>query len=432
MTIGQEPLTREAIANIEVGHTQVTPATAWCLVAVFLLFVCAVPAFELSGDRSGEAPWDHLRRIPERMHAPEIEQAALWPHIVLSNRVVLSGLHEFEEALEDASRAGTLLRPRAQQVMTRWLGAGNELAYIGRDGWLFYRPDVDYATSGGFLDAATQRRRAASAQEWHNPPQTDPRKAIVQLKQMLEAHGITLVVMPTPLKPSIHPERLSGRAAKAPLPLDNPSSRQLVEDLQSAGVHVFDPGAVMIESLRTGGAPQYLATDTHWRPEAMELVAERLGEFIRMRVQLPYVDALYQTQGTEIQRLGDIADMLDLPDRQTLFVPEAVAIRRVVDLNGQPWRPARDADVLLLGDSFSNIYSLASMGWGDSAGLAEHLSFVLQRPVDRIVQNDKGSYATREILYRERAERLKGKRVVIYQFAARELAFGDWRLFEPM
>ena len=42
--------------------------------------------------------------------------------------------------------------------------------------------------------------------------------------------------------------------------------------------------------------------------------------------------------------------------------------------------------MLVLGDSFSNIYSLESMGWGDSAGFIEHLGYALARPLDRIVR----------------------------------------------
>ncbi len=84
--------------------------------------------------------------------------------------------------------------------------------------------------------------------------------------------------------------------------------------------------------------------------------------------------------------------------------------------------------MLVLGDSFANIYSLESIGWGSSGGLVEHLSHALRRPVDRMVQNDAGSYATREMLGRADPQRLAPKRVVIYQFAARELASGDWRI----
>ena len=52
-------------------------------------------------------------------------------------------------------------------------------------------------------------------------------------------------------------------------------------------------------------------------------------------------------------------------------------------------------------------------------------------PIAAILRNDAGSFATREILVREMArgnDRLAGKRVVVWQFAERELALGDWKI----
>jgi alginate O-acetyltransferase complex protein AlgJ len=70
------------------------------------------------------------------------------------------------------------------------------------------------------------------------------------------------------------------------------------------------------------------------------------------------------------------------------------------------------------------------MGFGESSGLVEHLSLALGRPVDAMVRNDDGAYATRELLGRELAQgrdRLAGKRVVVWELTARELSIGDWR-----
>jgi alginate O-acetyltransferase complex protein AlgJ len=122
--------------------------------------------------------------------------------------------------------------------------------------------------------------------------------------------------------------------------------------------------------------------------------------------------------------------MLALPANQTLFSPQTVTIGRIEDLAGQPWRPREDADVLLLGDSFTNIFTAAAMGWGSAAGLAPQLAAALGRDVDVIAQNDAGAHTTRQLLARELAagrDRLAGKKVVIWQFADRELAVGDWR-----
>jgi alginate O-acetyltransferase complex protein AlgJ len=120
-------------------------------------------------------------------------------------------------------------------------------------------------------------------------------------------------------------------------------------------------------------------------------------------------------------------------ERREVFPRETVTIRRVLDALGNPWRPDSSADVLLLGDSFSNVYSSGEMGWGDSAGLPERLSFHLRRDVDAIIRNDAGAHATRKLLadeLRAGRDRLAGKRIVIWQFAIRELAVGDWKRIE--
>ena len=133
-----------------------------------------------------------------------------------------------------------------------------------------------------------------------------------------------------------------------------------------------------------------------------------------------------------VTNLGDIAVMLKLPAGQTFYRPQTVTIHQITEAGGERfWRPRADADTLLLGDSFANIFSLEPMGWGEAAGLAEHLSLALGRPLDTIVRNDAGSWATRDILARELKrgnDRLAGKKLVIWEFAARELASGDWKL----
>jgi alginate O-acetyltransferase complex protein AlgJ len=349
--------------------------------------------------------------------------SALWPRIVESNRALLARMEAFERRLEDEAIVGQTLRPYAQRLLTGWLGAGNERVYPGRDGWLYYRPDVEYVTGRGFLEPAVIARRMAQAAEWTEPPAADPRPALAQLKRQLDARGIVLVVMPTPVKPAIHPEML---ARGSPAPMHNASYAAFIQAIEADGLVVFDPSDALAAARRAG--PQYLKTDTHWRPEAMELAAERLAALMTARRWLPGVaDPGYHVERIEVRNAGDTARMLDLPDGDPLVPFETVWIRRVLHADGSPWRSAREADVLVLGDSFSNVYALESMGWGTAAGFVEHLSYVLRRPVDRLVQNDQGAFATREMLARS-PDRLAGKRVVIYQFAARELAFGDWRL----
>jgi alginate O-acetyltransferase complex protein AlgJ len=442
MTDGHTPLparsSREETARREVGQTAVATPVARSLLWFFLAAIVAVPAFETIAPRIGAAApggatvWSKLSAAPATVIAVVKAESAerdatLWRRVVAGNRALLAGFSGFETALEDESALGRVLRPPAQQVLSRWLGAATERVYIGRDRWLFYRPDLEYLTSKGFLEEDVIRRRVATASEWEALPQPDPRPAILEFHRQLRAQGITLVIVPTPVKPGVHPEMLVANSPAGQQIVQNASYIQFTDWLRGQGILLFDPGDVLRGARQSG--PQYLPTDTHWRPEAMELVAQRLAAFVAQHVALPAVAPLgHRIDEQEITNTGDTAAMLDLPGGQQRYPPDRALISRVIAPDGSAWRSDRAADVLVLGDSFSNIYSLESMGWGNAAGLVEHVSYTMNRPVDRIVQNDDGAFATREILQRAGPERLAGKRVVIWQFAARELAVGNWKV----
>jgi alginate O-acetyltransferase complex protein AlgJ len=436
MSMAVEPLpaggrSREEIAKIEIGVTSISPSTAWLLLVGFVTLVFAVPAIELIAPRTettAPGTWSHLTGIPAGIQgrlAALGSDSSVWQRVVAVNRGVLAGLQDFERGFEQESRLGQALRPPAQLLLTRWLGAGNERAYPGRDGWVFYRPDVEYVTGPGFLDPAQHERRIASAPEWTAPPQPDPRPALLQFKRDLDARGIALVIVPTPVKPVVHPEKLAPRLAKSGA-VHNLSYGPFIANLAAQGVLVFDPTAIL--AAERPASPQYMATDTHWRPEALEAVAEGLAAFLSAHVTLPAVpEPGFRLERTEQRYPGDTARMLDLPEAATLYTPELVYPSRVLRRDGSAWRPSRDADVLVLGDSFSNVFANPSWDPDRAAGLVEHLSYALQRPIDRITQDGSGAFATREMLLRE-PERLTGKRLVIYQFATRELSLGDWKV----
>jgi alginate O-acetyltransferase complex protein AlgJ len=246
--------------------------------------------------------------------------------------------------------------------------------------------------------------------------------------------------MPTPVKPTIHPEFLSPRAAGAAIPIHNSSLESFERRLEEVGITlfdvsgllaVFDVSGLLAAEKRLQGDPLYLRTDTHWTPQALDRAAQELAVFLEDRVAFSEGAAAgYVERPVTVQSRGDIATMLRLGAAEKLFPAERVVSPRVLSPLGRAWRADPGAEILLLGDSFSNIYSEPGLGWGAGAGLAERLSFHLQRPVDRIALNAGGAYASRQVLARELGSgkaRLAGKRVVVYQFAARELASGDWR-----
>jgi hypothetical protein len=435
---------REQTAREQVGRTRVSRKTAWLLSLALLLLISLVPLAQQIQDirdyQSGErGTWlpqagELFAVLPDIRQALRDPELSLPRRVLAANRVLLAAMDRLEDDLEDASLLGHMIRPRMQSVLAR-LGVGNEQAYIGDQGWLFYRPGVDYVTGPGFLHPARLAARAVAGDAWRPAPRPDPRQALTHWHEQLQARDIALVVVPTPVKPMIHPEMFAP-GMNPDQALNNPSFARLRQDLEQAGILVFDPAPTLMRAKQADQEPhiQYLATDTHWQPRAMQNVARELAAFLDSHALLPpKTPTGYRTRTLDVAQTGDIAAMLDLPADQRLFPPQDVQIRQVLDERGDLWRPDTDADILVLGDSFSNIFSLQAMGWGESAGFAEHLSLALDRPVDRIARNADGAHATREILARELSrgrDRLAGKKVVVYQFAARELAVGDWKILD--
>lgn len=430
------------MARLEVGHTRISPPLSRILILLFLLTIYTVPfvqhVAEIRDYRAGKRPsplpqvYDVFSLLPSALKAPgDPALSGILSRFFEVNRTLLKEMQGFEDALDDQAVIGKWIRPKVQYVLTTWLGAGNEKAYCGRQTWLFYRPGIDYLLGPPFLEPSQMRKRETSGSEWIVPTEPDPRKAIFHLHEQLSKRGIALIVMPAPEKAMIHPEKLSGRYDQRQEELQNPSYAQFRRDMAQRGVLVFDAAPILMSAKGRDGREQYLEGDTHWRPEAVERVADELGVFIRKHVPLPDLPSPgYKAEKSEVTNLGDLAVMLNLPAGQRVYPEEKVPIRRIADAAGGPWQPRKSADVLVLGDSFSNIYSLGAMGWGEAAGFVEQLSFVLQRPLDRIARNDDGAFAAREILAGELArgrDRLEGKRLVVYQFAIRELAVGNWK-----
>src|SRR5215204_2725214 len=98
-----------------------------------------------------------------RSAAATMEGHGAWRLITSVNQSIIASLSEFEQALDEDSLLSQLVRPATQIVITGWLGAGNERVYRGREGWLFYRPDVEYITGRPFLDPVQIARRAREA-----------------------------------------------------------------------------------------------------------------------------------------------------------------------------------------------------------------------------------------------------------------------------
>ncbi len=422
--------TREEQAAREVGVTEVSPSVARGLGIVFLTMLVGVAALEIARDarRGSGSPWPQLADAPARARA-----AARSAGPLAGNRQLLAAMNAFEDALEERSAVAELVLPHFQWVLSRLLGVGSEQVVLARREWLYLRSGVDYLTGPGFLEPRVLSDKAMGGEAWERRPQPDPLLAIADFGAQLADRGIGLVIVPTPVKAALHPEGLAPDVT-GEVPLSNESLQSFLGRLVELDIPAFDPSESLAATRRGKAWPLFLRTDTHWTPQAVEETARELAVFLRRHAPLPDRNPVAFTRGQiGVEGRGDLATLLRLPDDRPLFRRESVLTQPVNGPGGEPWRADPEADVLVLGDSFTNIYSQAQLGWGESAGLAEQLSYFLNRPVDKLAVNAGGPSAARERLAASLAagrDRLAGKRLVVYQFSARELAAGDWRLVD--
>ncbi|MBK5256402.1 MAG: hypothetical protein JJE39_10250, partial [Vicinamibacteria bacterium] len=405
----------------------VRPALARFLSAAFLALLLSVTTLEIRREAAGaDSPWRRLATAHEGFWRTVTQSGPL-----AANRQILAAINLFEGGLMERSLVSGKAGPEIQWILTRLLNSGTDQVVRGRQGWLYFRPAVDYLTGPGFLEPAALARHAAGGPTWKARPQPDPLLAISDFATQLADRGIGLVVVPTPVKPAIHPEGLASGLIDT-LPLSNASFARFLARLSDMGIPAYAPGAQLGEARRQKPWPQYLRTDTHWTPQAMEFSAENLVAFVNRRVPLPADRrAAYTRREAWVRGRGDLAALLRLPAGREVYPAELVRSQQVFREDGQLWEPDKTADVLLLGDSFTNIYSQPELGFSEGAGFAEQLSYFFGRPVDRLAINAGGPSAGRERLAADLArgrDHLAGKRLVIYQFSERELSSGEWTL----
>jgi hypothetical protein len=391
-------------------RTAVSRPVAWSLVLVFLGAIYAIPIFQLVHDRrAGDESvlLDLFRRAPTR-----------------------ENIRQFEDELDKASTAREYFRPRMQAQLTRFGGYGNTKATIGRGGWLFYAPGITAVGGPPFLDREViEERRSAAVTAGDPPVSPDPRPAVIEFARFLAGRGIRLVVFPVPDKASLQPMELHGRARDAAsAPAHNPDMQRFAAEVGAAGVLVFDPSPA---ALRPDEPARFMRQDTHWTPTWMEAVARQLAQLLTTHKLVgPGTPRGWRSVEKTVSRVGDVTDMLGKRDGQSLFAPGTYVIHEVQAPDGTPFEPSERGTVLLLGDSFTNVFSLEPMGWGTSAGFGPQLARALDRDVDVIARNDAGAHATRRMLFDTLAggeDRLAGKTVVVWELASRELSVGDFK-----
>jgi hypothetical protein len=400
--------------------------------------------------------------VVELFHGDPVQSTDLFRHPPTAEN-----LRQFEHALEDGWWGQDALRPRMQRLLLATLGDTGAKTLAGRDGWLFYRPGVRYLVEPDRVEAGD------GDSIWVEPPSGETRRdgvaaAIVRFRDQLGERGIRLLVVPIPDKAAVYPDMLSRRADDTWPDFRSPTEG-LLEELERRGVQTVDLFAVFRAARPSASddVPLYLAKDTHWTPTGAKRAADAVARKLRRLGWLPEHRYEYAGRTVRLRRRGDLVAMMQAPGTTQSFPSESVACRQVLDpLHGGLLVPAAggregtymnehlvdtpmEATFLLLGDSFSRIYQFAepaSLGELDgpaadpepetdeaatakrrllpgSAGFPSLLADALGAPVDYIVSDGGAATDVRRRLS-VHPEILERKRVVIWEFAERDVALG--------
>ncbi|MBN2317353.1 MAG: hypothetical protein JXM79_25745 [Sedimentisphaerales bacterium] len=328
---------------------------------------------------------------------------------LFSRKPVKSYRAAFTRDLRSQCQLSKIVRPWIQALRFMALAETPDKTVVGRDGWLFYQPALQY-----LIEAQSASDR---------PTQSDVLQAVTDFRDQLQTRGIHLLVLIAPNKASIYPDMLSSHADSESI---NPRTMDLIAKLRQADVELVDLFSLFRETRRTTDKTEavdyYLAQDSHWSPAGMDLAARTVSDrLIKLGWIQPGLSDRYRFQPQSVTRYGDIIVMMQAPPVEKCFQPESLDCYQVIDSYTQaPYQDDPNATILVLGDSFLRIYRRDDPG---SAGFVEHLAYHLAQPLTAIVNDGGASTLVRQQLARK-PEYLAHKKVVIWEFVERDIRFG--------
>ncbi len=417
MSSGTAPPAREQEASLEMAATRVArPAAALATVLFLALLALAMVA-------EWWFPPAPTRRDRRPIAWQEISAAAREDGLLSADELLAEKLATSERSIAEEGALSRRLRPTVQEWLLDHGGYGNQQVRRGSNDWLYFEPEIAAVIGPGFLPPARGGSKDVRRER-------DPVAAIVALARSLERRHIALVVVPIPGKTTFAPEGLVGNGTHRIAYPRNRSFGEFRTLLARHGVDLFDVVPALAARARQGGV-LFLRGDSHWRPEAAEAASEALAEHLASAYGLAPAPGMAPTRGVAYGRgRPDLVRLLSLPAERAAPWEEIVETHPVSGLDPAPllargWQ----AQVLLLGDSYSEIYENGFCGYGHDAGLPHQLGYALRQPVDHLlVPAESGSDPRRELARQlaSDATRVDGIRVVVYEFAERELVLGDW------
>lgn len=367
-------------------------------------------------------------------------------------------MHKWDSQAKEKSLFAKSIRKQAMDFRWEVMRDAGSKAILGVDDWLFYTPGVEYLIHADYKHPRFYKDSRDTIVNGNPVNLKNPLYAILDFQKDLAERGIELLLVPVPGKASIYPEKLSPSVSEAPT---SPTFK-LMEELRQSGIRVVDIINPLLEARQQSDALLYLKRDTHWTPKGLSIAARVIADELKTyEWYTPYLerqvqrrlDALsassdtagdtaqsdsvrltrqevlprYALREVEVMRWGDIAEMTNIPSRRQIWEEEKVVAEKVIDTwQDQPYQDDPDSPILYLGDSFSRIYQTDEP---KSAGVIAHIAYNLDFPLASVVNDGGASTIVRQQLYRK-ADLLKDKKLLVWEFVERDIKFGarGWAL----
>lgn len=424
----------------EIGH-----GVSVLVIACFALLVFVPVALDhlkrMSHQENGAAFAKRRAFLYEVFNPPAFDPDTPKPE----DKRIVHHLRWLERGLDKTGYA-TAIRQGLQEQVTGLFEEGNRKVFVGFDGWLFYQPDIKSLTGYGPLKS--EPFSVMKDPELAKLPEA--RACITEFAAQLKERGIQLLFVPLPLKPMIYNEMVAPNSTQEWI--THPDAPAFYDALRKEGVDVLDLTADLAKLRNVRKHIHYLEAnsdnreiarqseealklkvdaflmhDTHWSTDAMRLAAEKVGEHVKAKypqAMRPMARTITAVDGAARASMGDLVKLLDLKSPETLFDAEESFMRVVGEGTEDKLAP-----ITLLGDSFVNIFDDPTLGFENPAkpaeriraGFAQHLSLVLNQPLDVIAMNGKGATGVRREFAKRYDDEVRAKKLVIWVIAARDV-----------
>jgi hypothetical protein len=309
-----------------------------------------------------------------------------------------------------------------RQLCTELIASAGESSVVrGVSGWLFLKEELQHLAAGRFWG-----EDAANASRAKNKKYPDPLPAILAYNKLLAEKGITLYLMPVPPKALVYSEMLADGVDPAIAGEDQQLYEEFFSLLEKNGVKTIDLLPTLLQN--SSKAKLYCKTDSHYSGLGLVYFAKAAAQQLSKQSWYQGIAKTGFVRDTrKISIKGDLQQMLGEEGPGEELQLSVVSLKD----SQEPLQSNPKSPVILLGDSHTLVFSAGGDLHAKGAGLFDNLSAELGFAVDLLGVRGSGITPARIQLYqrsKKDADYLKGKKALIWCFAARDFSgTGGWR-----